>query len=346
MRAYVLEAVNELRYKEVETPKCKSGYALVEVKAAGICGSDIPRIFETGTYHFPTIPGHEFSGVVREVEDEEYKDFIGERVGVFPLIPCKECAPCKEGSYELCRNYNYLGSRCDGGFADYVLVPIWNLLPLPEGISFEEAAMLEPVCVARHAIGRLPKVEGKTVCIFGPGTIGMLMAQWLQILGAADVMLAGTKQEQADLAEKLGIHKFCNVKKQNVEEFILENTKGQGVDIAIEGVGSNETLTRCLQVVKPGGDLLMVGNPHGDAQIEKSAFWQILRKQLKIYGTWNSSYHGGLDSDWTEALKAIESGKLKPELQITHRLAFDELHKGLKIMKERKEFYNKVMVIR
>ena len=120
MKAYVLEAVNKLEYKEVSMPECKSGYALVEVKAAGICGSDIPRIFETGTYHFPTIPGHEFSGIVREVVDEEYKDLIGERVGVFPLIPCRECTPCKEEKYELCRNYNYLGSRCDGGFAEYV----------------------------------------------------------------------------------------------------------------------------------------------------------------------------------------------------------------------------------
>ncbi len=346
MKAYVLEAVNELVYKEVETPKCKSGYALVEVKAVGICGSDIPRIFETGTYHFPTIPGHEFAGIVREVADEEYKDLVGERVGVFPLIPCKECTPCKEGSYELCRNYNYLGSRCDGGFAEYVLVPIWNLLPLTEEISFEEAAMLEPICVARHALGRLPQVQGKTVCIFGPGTIGMLMAQWLQILGASEVFLIGTKKEQAELATKLGVDKFCNVKTQNVEEFIQENTKGQGVDIAIEGVGNNETLAHCLQVVKPGGELLIVGNPHGDAQIEKSVFWQILRKQITIYGTWNSSYHGALDSDWTEALKALESGQLKAALQITHRLAFDELHTGLAIMKERKEFYNKVMMIR
>ena len=102
MKAYVLEGINRLEYKDVETPKVRDGFALVEVKAAGICGSDIPRIFETGTYHFPTIPGHEFAGVVKEVYDEEYKELVGERVGVFPLIPCRECSPCKEGKYELC----------------------------------------------------------------------------------------------------------------------------------------------------------------------------------------------------------------------------------------------------
>lgn len=344
MKAYVLEAVNELILKEVDKPQCKKGYAIVEVKAAGICGSDIPRIFETGTYHFPTIPGHEFSGIVREVGDEEYEELVGEPVGVFPLIPCRECDSCRAGNYEMCRSYNYLGSRCDGGFAEYVLVPIWNLLSLPEGISYEEAAMLEPVCVARHALSQLGDIAGKSICIFGPGTIGLLAAQWASVLGASKILLAGTKKQQKELAEKLGGFSFCNVREENVEEFIEKETNNLGVDIVVEGVGNNDTLSTCLKVVKPAGSVLMMGNPHGDARIEKAVFWQILRKQLKLYGTWNSSYHGALESDWTEAVEAIKTGKLKPALQITHRLSFDELHKGLKIMKERKEFYNKVMI--
>ena len=346
MKAYVLEGVDKLVYKEVETPKCKSGYALVEIKAAGICGSDIPRIFETGTYHFPTIPGHEFSGIVREVGDEEYQELVGERVGVFPLIPCRECEQCKEGNYEMCKSYNYLGSRCDGGFAEYVLAPVWNLLPLPENITYEEAAMLEPVCVARHALSRLDSVEGKTVCIFGPGTIGLLMAQWLKIMGASEILMVGTKEKQAELAKELGIDKFCNIKEQSPEDFVKEAVEGGIVDIVIEGVGSNETLTTCLNVVKPGGKVLLVGNPHSDLELEKTVFWQILRKQLKIHGTWNSSYHGGMESDWTAAVEAIEAGKLKPAMQITHKLSFEELESGLKVMRERKEFYNKVMIVR
>lgn len=346
MKAYVLEGVDQLVYKDVEVPKCKSGYALVEVKAAGICGSDIPRIFETGTYHFPTIPGHEFAGVVKEVADEEYKELVGERVGVFPLIPCKECEPCKEGKYEMCKSYNYLGSRCDGGFAEYVLAPVWNLLPLPDNIAYEEAAMLEPVCVAKHALSQLDGVEGKTVCIFGPGTIGLLMAQWLKIMGASEILMVGTKEKQAELAKKIGIFKFCNIREQSVEEFVKAAVNTGVVDIAIEGVGNNETLTKCLNVVKPGGEILLVGNPHGDLNLEKAVFWQILRKQLKIHGTWNSSYHGEMESDWTAAVEAIEEGKLNPAMQITHKLSFDELENGLQIMRERKEFYNKVMIVR
>ena len=155
MKAYVLEGINQLKYKEIKMPELHEGEVLVEVKAAGICGSDIPRIFETGTYHFPTIPGHEFSGQVVSAYDGEQNPWIGKRVGIFPLIPCMECFTCKKVEYEMCRNYNYLGSRCDGGFAEYVAVPEWNLIELPDKVSYEEAAMLEPAAVALHAVRRL-----------------------------------------------------------------------------------------------------------------------------------------------------------------------------------------------
>lgn len=115
MKAYVLEGINQLEYKEIDKPQLSDGYVLVAVQAAGICGSDIPRIFTTGTYHFPTIPGHEFSGKVVEAYDESGASWVGKRVGIFPLIPCKECAPCQKEAYEMCSNYNYLGSRCDEG---------------------------------------------------------------------------------------------------------------------------------------------------------------------------------------------------------------------------------------
>ena len=136
MKAYVLNGIGKLDYMDVPAPELKSGWALVKVKAAGICGSDIPRIFQTGTYHFPTIPGHEFAGVVTEVCDDKDREWIGKRVGIFPLIPCQECFVCRSGQYEMCRSYDYLGSRRDGGFAEYAAVPVWNLIELPEEMVY------------------------------------------------------------------------------------------------------------------------------------------------------------------------------------------------------------------
>lgn len=117
MKAYALHGVNDLRYEEVDIPEVKDNEVLVNVQAAGVCGSDIPRIYKTGTYSFPLIPGHEFSGVVEMVGQKVDDKWSGKRVGVFPLIPCRKCIPCKSKRFEMCRHYSYLGSRSDGGFA-------------------------------------------------------------------------------------------------------------------------------------------------------------------------------------------------------------------------------------
>ena len=167
MKAYVLEGVNDLQYKETDLPEIKEGWALVQVKASGICSSDIPRIFTKGTYHFPTIPGHEFSGVVTEVGSETDRKWVGKRAGIFPLIPCRECEQCGKKKYELCSNYDYTGSRRDGGFAEYVAVPVWNLVEIPENVSFAEAAMFEPLAVALHALKRSGLKEGDSLAVIG-----------------------------------------------------------------------------------------------------------------------------------------------------------------------------------
>ena len=198
MKAYVLNGINRLEYVDVTLPDLDEGEVLVEVKAVGICGSDIPRIYETGTYHFPTIPGHEFAGIVHSVSDNSLSKWIGKRVGVFPLIPCKQCVSCRNKQYEMCINYDYLGSRRDGGFAEYTAVPVWNLIELPDSVSFEQAAMLEPASVGIHALRQVNVSNVKRAAVFGTGTIGVLIAQWLRILGVERTCLVGTNDAQKE----------------------------------------------------------------------------------------------------------------------------------------------------
>ena len=161
MKAWVLEDIGKIQYKEVSKPLPGEHEVLVEVKAAGICGSDIPRIYQTGAHRMPLIPGHEFAGRVVQTGENTDAKWQNKRVGIFPLIPCHNCVACQKGQYELCRNYSYLGSRRDGGFAEYVAVPECNLIELPENVSYEEAAMLEPMSVACHAPRR---VTGRYGC--------------------------------------------------------------------------------------------------------------------------------------------------------------------------------------
>lgn len=127
MKACVLKGIGNLEYKEVPTPVPERGEVLLKIKASGICGSDIGRVYVKGTYHFPTIPGHEFAGQIVEAGEGVDSSLVGKRAAVFPLLPCRKCDMCEVGEYASCWNYNYFGSRCDGGFAEYIAVPVWNL---------------------------------------------------------------------------------------------------------------------------------------------------------------------------------------------------------------------------
>jgi L-iditol 2-dehydrogenase len=351
MKAYVLEAVNQLEYKEVKTPELHPGEALVEVMAAGICGSDIPRIFETGTYHFPTIPGHEFSGRVAEVYrgESDLTGWLGKRVGVFPLIPCMECAPCRNRQYEMCHHYNYLGSRCDGGFAEYVAVPVWNLIPLPEEVSYEEAALLEPASVALHAARRLDLTGVQSVALFGLGTIGILIAEWLSVMGVPRVFATGHSARHGSLMKSVTCeeYEYLNIASgENAADWILQQTDGQGADVVIDCVADSGSLADAFLAVCAGGQILEVGNPKGDMQLSRDVYWKLLRKQVRVTGTWNSSYTQESGDDWHTVLDHCADGSLKLGELITHRLPFDALAEGLRIMRDRTEYHNKIMIVK
>lgn len=344
MKANVLYGIGDLRYTDVDVPTLKSGEVLVEIKAAGICGSDISRVFCTGTYHFPTIIGHEFAGKVVDAFCEKDKQLIGRRVSVFPLIPCMKCENCAKGNYETCSHYNYLGSRCDGGFAEYVAVPMWNLNFLPDNVTYEEAAMNEPAAVGLHALRRSGFKMCDTIAVFGPGTIGMIICQLAKIGGAKKVLLIGRSQVKLDFAMRYGFaDAVCNIKETDVDAWINSMTDNVGVDVAIEGTGASSCLESCLPVTRKFGTVLAMGNPIGDIALKKEAYWKLLRKQLSLVGTWNSSF-GVRPDDWSDVIALLEKGLLKLSPLITHRLRLCDLLQGLTLIKDGKEYTNKVMI--
>lgn len=331
MKAYVLHGIGDLRCEDRPLPELRPGWALVRVLAAGICSSDIPRIFEKGTYHFPTIPGHEFSGRVEDVAGGCGRQWIGKRAGVFPLIPCKSCPSCEKGQYETCSHYDYIGSRRDGGFAEYAAVPVWNLVALPEAVSDEQGALLEPAAVALHAVKRAEISPGDSVLVVGTGAIGLLAGQWAKILGAGRVLIKGRSEEKRQIVQRCGL------------EYMTDVRAGEGFDCVIEAVGSAQALEESLALTAPGGRLVLMGNPDGPRTLSQDLYWRILRKQLTLTGTWNSSY-GGEDSDWTAAVQAMAAGTLRTEPMISHVLERDALADGLAVMRERRETFCKILI--
>lgn len=353
LKAWILQEVGKIEYTEVDIPKVSMDEVLVKVMASGICGSDIQRIYENGAHKMPLIIGHEFSGQVIEVGDPSNKSYIGKRVGVFPLIPCKACDSCKKGKYELCLNYSYLGSRQNGGFADYVSVPLWNVIELPGEVSYEEGAMLEPLAVAVHAMRRNSLIENQTVVVYGLGTIGLLLSMILIDSGVKDIFVIGNKEFQKQKAISIGIKEshYCDIREYDAVQYILSKTQEQGADIVFECIGRNETISNAIDMVSPEGKICFVGNPHTDISLSKNTYWKILRKQLVVSGTWNSSFKGSdvknlvsddLD-DWQYALKLLRQKKIQPTSLITHRLSFSTLDQGFRIMKEKNVDYIKIM---
>lgn len=345
MRAYVLHGIGRLQYEEVEPPVLGEETVLVRVRAAGICGSDIPRIYQTGAYSHPLIPGHEFAGDVVRTGPGVDEAWLDKRVGVFPMLPCMECPQCRKKQYEMCQNYNYLGSRTDGGFAEYVRVPVWNLIELPEKVGYEQAAMLEPASVAVHAVRRIQVNEGESVAVYGLGTIGLLIVMLLQGMKLCDVYAIGNKDTQRKLALELGVpeDRYCDMRERKVADWAVAATAGRGMDVSFDCVGKSQVIEETLQCAGAGGRIMLVGNPAADVHLEKKLYWKILRRQLTLRGTWNSSYTHEADDDWHFVLNAIQEGRIHPERLITHRYALADLWQGMECMRDKAEEYVKMM---
>ena len=345
MKAWVLHNINDFRLESIEKPELKDDEVLVAVRAAGICGSDIPRVFNAGTYSYPLIPGHEFSGMAADIGqnvDSKWKD---QRVGVFPLIPCYSCEPCKNGQYEMCRRYSYLGSRRDGGFAEYVAVPEKNLIALPDNVSYEEAAMLEPMAVAVHAMRKTAPLESECIAICGLGTIGLFLLMFLLESGRKNILAIGNKEFQRQMAIKLGLPEecYCDSRSQDVNKWLTERTGGLGADVFFECVGRNETFVQAVRLAGAAGRVMLVGNPAADMTLDKEVYWKILRNQLTVMGTWNSSFTHDQEDDWHYVLDRLENRQIAPAELITHRFLLEDLYTGFDIMRDKKEEYGKIM---
>jgi L-iditol 2-dehydrogenase len=342
MKALVLHGVGDLRYEEVAVPELKEGTVLLKIKACGICSSDIPRIFTTGTYHFPTIPGHEFSGQIVAVGDGVDESLLGRKSCVFPMLPCRSCKACGMEEWAQCSGYSYFGSRQDGAFAEYLVVPTWNLVPFADSLSYEEAALCEPAAVSLHAVNIGGVKEGMNVCVVGTGTIGFLIATFAKKkAGSGKVIVCGRSANKLEYAKKLGFE-TVNTSEEAVADGIKRITGSEGADVTFEAVGANAAIENAVKATAALGRVVLVGNPTGDLQLEKNVYWSILRKQLTVSGSWNSNYNSRIN-DWANALSIFESGELNLRGLITHTFDMSEKDKAFDTVKDPNEFTLKVM---
>lgn len=341
MYAWNLYAPGDLRYEQVPVPTIGSGEVLVKVKAVGVCGSDISRVMETGTYHYPTICGHEFAGEVVAAAPDVTNCRPGDRVTVIPLLPCGACDYCRLGLFQLCDNYNYLGSRTNGAYAEYVKVWASNVLPLPEGVSYEAGAMTDPASVALHAVRRLPLQPGQSVAILGVGPIGLLAVEWVKLLGAGTVVAIDIFPEKLTVAKELGADYVINAREKDPVDTV--RTLLGGADHAIEFAGSKVTQDQAIRILAKRGHAVFGGISHTDLTLSAEAVDRLLRYEISIHGSWNSSFASLNDNDWRVALRFMATGQLKTAPIVSHRLPLDRLKETVMLMYKQEVPFGKVI---
>ena len=259
----------------------------------------------------------------------------------------------------MCSNYSYLGSRRDGGFSEYVCAPAWNLIPLPDTVTDDEAAMLEPMSVAVHAMRRAleNRNPNSSIVVCGLGTIGLLTALFLKDAGYPYVYCIGNKDIQKEKLLQMGYaeNQFCDVRYGDPVRYINEKTAGRGADCYFECIGRSESYEQAVKCTAPLGTVMLIGNPASDMELSKENYWKILRNQLTLMGTWNSSYYGPAGNDdwhyvisrliaWKQEAGGSNQPLFSPANLITHSFLLLELDKGLDIMRRKSEEYVKIMI--
>jgi L-iditol 2-dehydrogenase len=307
MKALVLKDYRRFAVEDVQRPSFQVDEVLVRVRACGICGSDVHGMDgSTGRRIPPLIMGHEAAGEISEVGAAVSGWRAGDRVTFDSTVWCGGCWHCKRGEVNLCDDRRVLGVSCaeyrrDGAFAEFVAVPARILYRLPEGISFEQAAMVEAVSVAVHAVGRRQLEPNACVAVMGTGMIGLLVVQVLRASGCARIIAIDVDEERLQWALRLGATDTVAANSPNVAGRVRELTGGRGADLVFEVVGLAATVTSAVECVRKGGSVILVGNLDPVVPLPLQS---VVTRQVSLVGTCASA------GEYPASLELIASGKV------------------------------------
>ncbi len=321
MKAMLLTQYKKLELVELPKPTVGDKDLLVQVKACGICGSDIHGYDgSTGRRIPPLVMGHEAAGVVAEVGASVTGFRIGDRITFDSTVSCGECPSCRKGRINLCENRQVLGVSCNefrrnGAFAEYVIVPQNIAYHLPDEFPFEHAALIEAVSIAVHAANRTRAQLGDTAMVVGSGMIGLLVIQAIRLSGCARVIAVDLDDSKLTLAKKLGADIVINAKSETLNQQVLDATQGRGVDVAIEVVGATQPIQTAIQSLRRGGTLTLVGNITPKVELPLQS---IVTKELTILGSCASN------GEYPECIELMRRGAIQVAPLITAIAQLDD----------------------
>ena len=320
--------------REVDVPKIAADEVLVEVRNAGICGTDVHIYHDSAFYTPPVILGHEYSGVITKVGNEVPSFNLEDRVTSPATIPCGTCIMCRINRANRCvgDQKRILGAhRADGTFTRYVAVPSRILHRIPDELSFEEAAVAEPAACAVHNVSETVGIDtGDFVVVLGPGPMGLLSLQIAKLSGAEQVVVTGldADRDRLELAKRLGADITINVQEEDPVDAVKNMTAGLGADVVLEASGASVARRQAFELVRRCGKVGLIGLTGKPTEINLDS---VVEGELDLRGSWGTVW-----TSWRRALALISSGGIQVAPLITARLPLEKWREGFEMMEEKK----------
>ncbi|KAJ5772928.1 hypothetical protein N7457_007824 [Penicillium paradoxum] len=339
----------DIRLDKVEEPKCGKGEVKMKPAFVGLCGSDLHEytagpVLIPETPHpitgskYPVTMGHEFSGIVEEVGDDINYLSAGQRVVVRPTIFDRTCSSCKKGIEHCCENIGFIGlSGYGGGLAEHIVAPVEHFYPIPNNVSLESAALVEPLAVAWHAVNISPFKPGDNVLIVGGGPIGIGIVQVLKVQGAKSIMVVEPTENRKQLAQDLGATYLLDPQKVDVPEMVHQLTNDIGADVLFDTAGVEIALDGAISACRIHGTIVNIAVWEKKPAVDVN---DLMYKELNYMGA--ALYD---EASFKDVIKAISYGQLKPDEMVTSTIKLSEVvEKGFKALIEHRDQHCKILV--
>lgn len=333
----VITAPGQIEFHQVAKPAPRPGEVLIHMRRIGGCGSDIHVFHGKHPYtSYPVVQGHEVSGVVAELGLGVTGFQPGDLVTFTPQVTCGECYPCRHGMYHICDHLKVMGFQTGGAAQEFFPVPAEKVLKLPPGISADQAAMIEPVSVAVHALGRAGKVSGRQVLVLGAGTIGNLVGQVAKAKGARKVIITDISEYKLEKARLSGLDAAINTQKEDLGAAILREFGPDKADLILECVGAQETISQAVALARKGSTIVVVGVFGQKPQVDLGL---VQDRELSLVGT--LMYQR---ADYEQAIALVAQGKLHLDVLVTHHFPFERYLEAYQTIEAAQGNIMKVMI--
>jgi L-iditol 2-dehydrogenase len=336
-----MHGIDDVRIDKVDFPQMKEGEVLIKIKSVGVCGSDVHyyKHGKIGSYivNQPMILGHECAGEVVDVAKDVKGVKTGDRVAIEPGYTCRKCVYCKSGRYNLCPDVTFMATPpIDGAYIEYVSWPADFVFQLPENMTYDHGALMEPLAVGMHAVRRSRLKPGEPVIILGAGTIGLVTLLAAKAAGAGEIIVADLEDVRLAMAKKLGATEIINAGKEDTVAIINDMTHGFGMEVVFETAGSIPTSQQTIELAARGGRIVWVGLAGED--LYPMPVLQAIDKELDIMGVFRYA------NVYPYAIQLVSNGRMNIDPLVTHRYSLENVKEALEVAYERRDGAVKVMV--